>query len=39
MGGSEHRICLSKGVIGKYVQRLELGARKSHRDGSISGGK
>jgi hypothetical protein len=24
MGGPEHQICLSKGVIGKYVLRLEL---------------
>ena len=26
MGGPEHQIFLSKGVIGKYVQRLELGS-------------
>jgi hypothetical protein len=26
MGGPEHQICLSKGVIGKYVQPLELGS-------------
>jgi hypothetical protein len=26
MGCSEHQICLSKGVIGKYVQPLGLGA-------------
>lgn len=39
MGGPEHQIFLSKEVIAKYVQRLELGTRKSHRGGSISGGR
>jgi hypothetical protein len=28
IGGPEHQICLSKVVIGKYVQRLKLGGTK-----------
>jgi hypothetical protein len=42
MGGPEHQICLSKGVIGKYVLCKNLGPqkavsrnRKSHRNGGF----
>jgi hypothetical protein len=29
MGGPEHQICLSKGVIGKYVLGLKLAAAQA----------
>jgi hypothetical protein len=34
---SEHQIRLSKGVIAKFVQRLELEHEKSHRCGGFLG--